>query len=137
MWYFFSQDSYRKVDVISKAEFDCQRGLEDLDLEGDGDLVFGPLDQDEATSPTNSSKSDQPIKRPEHRGRACDSEGLEEMSHSKVSSPSTGSPHARQRRKRSEKRARFYPVLNKQKSPGKMVDLAILVVSANLNPCSL
>ena len=108
------QQDYRKIDVISKAEFDSQR-----DVEGDSDLVFGPLDQEDAppapaiTTTTVSSKPETqaPQQRLPEREAAAGHRGRgHEM-------PSRGrgsvSPHSRQRR-RKDKRARFYPVLNKQ-----------------------
>ena len=106
--------------IISKAEFDSQRGADDF--ETDGDLVFGPLDQDEAAAPTSASKSDSSLKKSsatsDHplRGRRREREGHDRGS----PSPSKGSPHSHQRRKKFDRRARFYPVLNKQESPSKV-----------------
>lgn len=111
------------MDVISKAEFDSQRGSEEKDAEGDGELVFGPLDQEETPPPPTTTKSEQAQQRlPEqeveagHRGRGQEREG-------RGKSPSKGSasPYSRQRRKdKSERRARFYPVLNKHDSPSEV-----------------
>ncbi len=112
------QDSYRKVDLISKAEFDSQRGAEELDQEADSDLVFGPLDQEELSAGPPPPSGTQPLaghapkpeqrltEQEQQRGREKDRE------EKRVKSASTGSPspHTRQRRKKD----RFYPVLNKQ-----------------------
>ena len=102
--------------MISKAEFDSQRGVDELDQEGDGDLVFGPLDQEEASvmatppPPAQSLAGDapKPDQRPpeqDQRGRGKEREGRKKAS-------STGSlTQPRRSRDRSE---RFYPVPNKQ-----------------------
>ena len=108
------QESYRKVDVISKAEFDSQRGSEDreLDLEADSDLVFGPLDQDDAGAAPGGSAA--PAKREGAGQRSADQEV------GKLSAD-VQSYQPRRKRDRSEKRARFYPVLKKQPdSPSKV-----------------
>lgn len=104
------------MDLISKAEFDSQRGgSAEQDLEGsDGDLVFGPLDQDEGAPPPPPPPPPQAAKA-EQRPALVDRRGKGERSQNKSSS----SPHAHQRR-RKEKRARFYPVPNKQESSSKV-----------------
>ena len=101
--------------MISKAEFDCQRGSEEQDAEGDGDLVFGPLDQEEAAPPS--------VAKPEQRPSGQDRRGRGQEREGRGKSPSKGSasPYSRPRRKvKPEKRARFYPVLNKHESPSKV-----------------
>jgi len=107
------------VDVISKAEFDSQR---EQDPEADNDLVFGPLDQEEVAPPINSSKSEQPMrtaseKEVGHRGRGRDREKKE-----RALSQGSPLPHTQQRRRKekSEKRARFYPLPNKQGTHSKV-----------------
>lgn len=108
------QDSYRKVDVISKAEFDSQRGTEE---EADSDLVFGPLDQEDMlaappTTITTLQPHDGPTPKSEQeqqRGRGKERDEGKPRSSLAAGSPS---PHSRQRRKKD--RSRFYPVLNKQ-----------------------
>lgn len=117
------QDSYRKLDVISKAEFDSQRGSEG-ELEAESDLVFGPLDQEDVAAAPSAAAApakleEQRSAEPEagHRGRVQDGEGRRKLSSN--SSP-TRPTHQRRKKDRTEKRARFYPVLNKQDSPSKV-----------------
>lgn len=112
----FAQDSYRKVDVISKAEFNSQRGIEEY-VDADSDLVFD-LDQDEAPS---AAKLDHTRSSEQERGCVTEREG-------RGKSPAKGSPslYTHQRR-RNEKRARFYPVLNKQHSPSKVSEWCVCV----------
>ena len=109
------------MDVISKAEFNSQRGIEEY-VDADSDLVFD-LDQDEAPS---TAKLDHTRSSEQERGRVTEREG-------RGKSPAKGSPspHTHQRR-RNEKRARFYPVLNKQHSPSK-VSGAIVCASTGIS----
>lgn len=107
------------MDVISKAEFDSQRGSEDgeLELEADSDLVFGPLDQEDVGAAPGGAAA--PAKLEVAAQRSAD----QEAGHGKLSANGSSSrPASCPRRKdRSEKRARFYPVLNKQgDSPSKV-----------------
>lgn len=90
--------------------------------------MFGPLEQEEGTPPA-SSRSDQPPRRPlqdvGQRGRPRDKEGDRSPSKGSSTSPAKGSPHQRKKKAdRPEKRARFYPVLNKQESPSKVSNIS-------------
>ena len=113
------------MDVISKEEFDSQRGGADEQREdlGDTDLVF-PLDlQEPATKAAESAPaagkpvSEEPKqKRPQERER-----GAERW---RETSPSKGGGGAsRSKKGKWEKRARFYPVPCKQESPTKVCSL--------------
>ena len=115
------QDSYRKVDVITKEEFDSQRGVEDQRAEdaGDTELVFS-LDLQEpsaAVAPPTSAKPPVEVttKQPHKEERPI--ERARETSPAKGSSGGGG---GHSRRGRWEKRARFYPVPVKQESPSKV-----------------
>lgn len=115
------------MDVISKEEFDSQRGVEEqrddplADL-GDSDLVF-PIDlQEPATkadsAPATATKkpaSEEPkaYQQRHHQERAGGERGRE-------TSPSKGVGASRPKRGRWEKRARFYPVPCKQETPTKV-----------------
>ena len=108
------------MDVISKEEFDSQRGGADepRDDLGDSDLVF-PLDLQEPTTKAESAAavakpvSEEPKqKRPQERERAAGERGRE-------TSPSKGGA-SRSKKGKWEKRARFYPLPCKQESPTKV-----------------
>ena len=124
----YLQDSYRKVDIITKEEFDSQRGIEDQrddlgDL-ADSDLVF-PLDlQEPVTKPAVPSSA--PVKPPTEETKT---QQREERSgeRGRETSPSKGGS-GRPKKGRWEKRARFYPVPLKQDSPAKVCLLATLCV---------
>ena len=119
------------MDVISKEEFDSQRGTDeqrdDLADLGDSDLVF-PLDlQEPGTKAAESAplpgkpvpeetKQQQQQERAGGRGRET--------------SPSKGGA-SRSKRGKWEKRARFYPVPLKQESPTK-VRLCVTIESISL-----
>lgn len=97
------------MDVISKEEFDSQRGIDD------SDLVF-PLDlQEPSTKPETTAMSNKPATeeaRKSHQEKSVERGGRE-------TSPSKGSG-SRPKKGRWEKRARFYPVPVKQDSPTKV-----------------
>ena len=112
------QDSYRKVDVITKEEFDSQRGVEepreDVGDPGDSDLVFALDLQEPATVPETASVSVKPAPSSEEtRTHQRSAERARETSPSKGGS-------GRSKKGRWEKRARFYPVPVKQESPTKV-----------------
>ena len=106
------------MDVISKEEFDSQRGAdEQRDDLGDSDLVF-PLDLQEPTTKAESAPaigklvSEEPKqKQPQERERAGE--------RGRETSPSKGGA-SRSKKGKCEKRARFYPVPCKQESPTKV-----------------
>jgi hypothetical protein len=115
------QDSYRKVDVISKEEFDSQRGGADEQRDdlGDSDLVF-PLDLQEPTTKVAESApviekpvSEEPKRKHPHERERAAERGRE-------TSPFKGGGASRPKKGRWEKRARFYPVPCKQESPTKV-----------------
>ena len=111
------QDSYRKVDVISKAEFDSQRGSEDREVDVEADLVFGPLDEqdDVATASKASEQRAAPAEQQEARAKSSRPQDKDKDVRERL--PPGG---RRKKNVKSEKRARFYPVLNKQESPSKV-----------------
>lgn len=109
------------MDVISKEEFDSQRGGADEQREdlSDSDLVF-PLDLQEPTTKAAESApaagkpmSEEPKqKRPQERERGAE--------RGRETSPSKGGGASRSKKGKWEKRARFYPVPCKQESPTKV-----------------
>ena len=106
------QGSYRKVDVISQEEFDSQRGVDSEPA--DGDMVFAldlPPEGTPATKPSAAEK--------EVEGGAKELEGGAKQL-SKPRPEQQPKVEERQKTKRPEKRARFYPVLNKQDSQEKV-----------------
>ena len=114
------QDSYRKVDVITKEEFDSQRGVEDQRAEdtGDTELVFS-LDLQEpsaAVAPPASAKPPVEVTTKQPRKEERPVERARETSPAKGGSGGGG--HSK--RGRWERRARFYPVPVKQESPSKV-----------------
>ena len=123
------QDSYRKVDVISKEEFDSQRGVdEQRDDLGDSDLVF-PLDLQEPTTKAESAPaaavvgkpvSEEPKQKPPHERERGGERGRE-------TSPFKGGA-SRSKKGRWEKRARFYPVPCKQESPTKVCMICTCII---------
>ena len=104
------------MDVISKEEFDSQRGIDEQRDDGDSDLVF-PLDlQEPSTKPEVTAASTKPATeepRQPHQERSVERGGRE-------MSPSKGSSNIRPKKGKWEKRARFYPVPVKQDSPTKV-----------------
>ena len=122
------QDSYRKVDVISKAEFDSQRGSEDREMDAEADLVFGPLDeQDDVATAAASKASEQRAAPAEQQEDRAKSSGSQDNDKDKDKDNRERLPSGGRRKKdvKSEKRARFYPVLNKQESPSKVCMLCL------------
>lgn len=123
----FTQQSemvtYRKVDVISQEEFDSQRGETD-EPTAENEMVF-PLDLPE---PVKTEGSGVAIKPPPVTAATTttsvvqggEREGEEvrcAVSHSK----DLAQPKKDMKKKSSrEKRARFYPLPNKQESPTKV-----------------
>ena len=136
--------------MISKAEFDSQRASEEQEPEGDGDLVFGPLDQEDVAPPTTTPAAvttntttaannitTAPAPKPEqraseqeagHRGRGQDREG-------RGRSPSSKSPHTQRRRR--DRHARFYPVLNKRNCPSQVRQLSRLGLLVHACTCEV
>lgn len=115
------------MDVISKEEFDSQRGADehrdDLGDLGDSDLVF-PLDLQEPSVKTESVPAagkpvpEEPKQQPQHERERSGGRGRE-------TSPSKGGA-SRSKKGKWEKRARFYPVPCKQESPTKVHSFCIL-----------
>lgn len=105
--------------MVSKAEFDSQRGSEDREQETDNDLVFGPLDQEDVAAAPGSAA---PAKL--EAVAAQRSAGLEsELTGAPVKLSANGSsscPTHQRRKDRLDRQARFYPVLNKMDSPSKV-----------------
>ena len=106
------------MDVISKEEFDSQRGTdEQRDDLGDSDLVF-PLDLQEPSTKAESVPAigkpvpEEPKQQPHQERERAGERGRE-------ASPSKGGA-SRSKKGKWEKRARFYPVPCKQESPTKV-----------------
>lgn len=101
------------MDVITKAEFDSMRVSDEP--EEDGDLMFGPLDQEDAPVVKGSSgrRSESSEARDSRaRGRDGDDKRVQKSS----PSPGTKRHHQRRRRRREERQERFYPVLKESSS---------------------
>lgn len=104
------------MDVITKEEFDSQRGVEEQREDADSDLVF-PLDlQEPSTKPETTTAV--PAKPASEEVRQPHKEKVGEKGW-REASPSKGGG-SRSKRGRWEKRARFYPVPVKQESPTKV-----------------
>ncbi len=112
------------MDVISQAEFDSMRVSDEP--EEDGELMFGPLDQEDAPVAGGSSgrRSESGVVRDSRpRGR----DGEDRRAEKSSPSPSTKRRHQRRRRRREERQERFYPVL-KESSSSMVTVLYILTV---------
>ena len=103
--------TYRKVDVISQEEFDSQRGETD-EPTAENEMVF-PLDLPEPVKTEGSGVAVKPL--PVVQGGEREEECA--VSHSK----DLAQPKKDTKKKSSrEKRARFYPLPNKQELPTKV-----------------
>ncbi len=130
---------YKKVGVISQEEFDSQRGAEER-VEGeppvDSDMFFAldlpdgkPVHPVANTTPTISITTSVPLKPPPppvssrkegERVGGGGREGRESSPSKQRAQPmagAAGTAMAGKGKSRSEKRARFYPVPNKQEAP--------------------
>ena len=118
--------TYRKVDVISKEEFDSQRGETDEPLV-ENEMVF-PLDLPEPGKAEGSGVAVKPS--PVTAATTTTSvvpggerEGEEvkcPAPHSKDTTQPRKEAKKKSSREKPEKRARFYPLPNKQESPTKV-----------------
>ena len=109
------------MDVISKEEFDSQRGAdEQRDDLGDSDLVF-PLDLQEPTIKAESAPAvGKPVsEEPKQKQPPQERERERAGERGRETSPSKGGA-SRSKKGKWEKRARFYPVPCKQESPTKV-----------------
>ena len=106
--------TYRKVDVISQEEFDSQRGETD-EPTAENEMVF-PLDLPEPVKTEGSGVAVKPP--PVVQGGEREGGEVEcAVSHSK----DLAQPKKDTKKKSSrEKRARFYPLPNKQELPTKV-----------------
>lgn len=118
--------TYRKVDVISKEEFDSQRGETDEPLV-ENEMVF-PLDLPEHGKTEGSGVAVKPppvtaattttsvVPGGEREGEEVECPAL----HSKDVAQPKKETKKKSSREKPEKRARFYPLPNKQESPTKV-----------------
>ena len=82
--------------------------------EEDGDLMFGPLDQEESSAAAVLAKRTESSLVRDSRGRGRDTEDKRVSKSSP--SPSTKRHQQRRRRRREERQERFYPVLKESTS---------------------
>lgn len=86
--------------------------------DADGDLMFGPLDQEESSMAAAMTKrtAESVVSRASRR-HGIDGDGAEGKSAKSSPLPATTRHQQQRRRRKEDKRERFYPVLNKQESP--------------------
>jgi len=104
------QESYNKVDVISKAEFDSMRVSDEQ--EEDGDLLFG-MDQEDASVPAAAKRPESSLV---HDSRTRARDGKDKRDVKSSPSPSAKRYQQRKHKRKAERQERFYPVLKESSS---------------------